>query len=220
MISDLQAAIGRLTFSCNILTRRHPQCMSRNSASGANRQRRKLPREPSDTDRQKNLAVQAAHSDPDIRLDEQKKEQSFAHLERTKAPTRGVGLQGWKIQDGMTDEKSVHDDVWDHFWGDATAATAQTLTTSHFTSNDRQQPASSPIISRTSTTELPKYDPLIPKSISVIPGKSADIVLKQDQGTGRTVNGIISQVLSRGDHPWGIKVRLTDGRVGRVQKVH
>lgn len=43
------------------------------------------------------------------------------------------------------------------------------------------------------------------------------IILKVDQPTGRQVQGIISEVLGRGDHPRGIKVRLVDGRVGRVQ---
>ncbi|KAJ3355663.1 ATPdependent RNA helicase [Entophlyctis luteolus] len=57
------------------------------------------------------------------------------------------------------------------------------------------------------------------------------ITLKQDQGTGRTVTGFVDKgtnyfllgllttlaVLTRGNHPRGIKVRLTDGRVGRVQ---
>ncbi|KAG8165999.1 hypothetical protein KVR01_004551 [Diaporthe batatas] len=51
----------------------------------------------------------------------------------------------------------------------------------------------------------------------VVPGAGVNIVLKADQPTGRTVQGVIAHVLTRGDHPRGIKVRLTDGRVGRVQ---
>jgi uncharacterized repeat protein (TIGR03833 family) len=51
----------------------------------------------------------------------------------------------------------------------------------------------------------------------VVPGASVNIVLKADQPTGRTVQGIIGSVLTRANHPRGIKVRLTDGRVGRVQ---
>ncbi|KAJ3010346.1 ATPdependent RNA helicase [Thoreauomyces humboldtii] len=45
------------------------------------------------------------------------------------------------------------------------------------------------------------------------------ICLKEDQGSDRLVRGKISELLTRGDHPRGIKVRLTDGRVGRVQAV-
>lgn len=51
----------------------------------------------------------------------------------------------------------------------------------------------------------------------VVPGARVNIVLKADQPTGRTVHGVIGDVLTRGNHPRGIKVRLTDGRIGRVQ---
>jgi uncharacterized repeat protein (TIGR03833 family) len=44
-------------------------------------------------------------------------------------------------------------------------------------------------------------------------------VLKQDQPTGHQVCGIVADLLTRGDHPRGVKVRLRDGRVGRVQKI-
>lgn len=57
----------------------------------------------------------------------------------------------------------------------------------------------------------------VPTITQVIPGAYVNIVLKQDQPTGRTVQGIIQNVLTRGNHPRGIKVRLSDGRVGRVQ---
>ncbi|TPX57355.1 hypothetical protein SpCBS45565_g08230 [Spizellomyces sp. 'palustris'] len=43
------------------------------------------------------------------------------------------------------------------------------------------------------------------------------VCLKEDQGTANLVTGIVGKVLTRGDHPRGIKVQLTDGRVGRVQ---
>ncbi|KAJ5640003.1 uncharacterized protein N7484_007865 [Penicillium longicatenatum] len=46
-----------------------------------------------------------------------------------------------------------------------------------------------------------------------------NIVLKADQPTGRTVSGAVSELLTCGDHPRGVKVRLTDGRVGRVQSL-
>jgi len=53
----------------------------------------------------------------------------------------------------------------------------------------------------------------------VKPGLAVSIVLKADQKTGRQVQGTVSQLLTRGNHPRGIKVKLTDGRVGRVQKL-
>lgn len=59
--------------------------------------------------------------------------------------------------------------------------------------------------------------PPVPTIREVVPGAGVNIVLKADQPTGRTVQGIIGDVLTRGNHPRGIKVRLTDGRVGRVQ---
>lgn len=57
----------------------------------------------------------------------------------------------------------------------------------------------------------------MPTIREVVPGAGVNIVLKADQPTGRTVQGTIDHVLTRGNHPRGIKVRLTDGRVGRVQ---
>lgn len=55
---------------------------------------------------------------------------------------------------------------------------------------------------------------------AVRPGVRVAIVRKQDQGTGRTVEGIVAAVLTRSAfHPHGIKVRLVDGQVGRVKAV-
>ena len=52
------------------------------------------------------------------------------------------------------------------------------------------------------------------------PGSEVDIVLKKDQGTGKLTRGIVKDILTRSaSHPRGIKVRLTDGQVGRVKKV-
>ena len=135
-------------------------------------------------------------------------------------PTRVVGGHGRKVEEKEEVPKNrttTQDDVWKHFWDDPTT-TSSTTTTPQGQQSHSSNP--SPIVSQRATLELPKNHPSIPKSSSVVVGKSVDIVLKQDQGTGRTVNGVISQVLSRGDHPWGIKVKLMDGRVGRVQKVH
>ncbi|RAK95271.1 YwbE family protein [Aspergillus ibericus CBS 121593] len=58
-----------------------------------------------------------------------------------------------------------------------------------------------------------------PTTTEVIPGACVNIVLKKDQPTGRTVTGTVADVLTRGNHPRGIKVRLRDGRVGRVQSL-
>jgi len=46
------------------------------------------------------------------------------------------------------------------------------------------------------------------------------IVLKQDQGTGKTTEGIVKDILTKSStHPHGIKVRLVSGEVGRVKDV-
>ncbi len=56
---------------------------------------------------------------------------------------------------------------------------------------------------------------------AVRPGLRVAIVQKQDQRTGQTVEGVVAAVLTRSaSHPHGIKVRLVDGRVGRVKAVH
>lgn len=64
-----------------------------------------------------------------------------------------------------------------------------------------------------------RHHPPVPKTTAVIPGAAVNIVLKADQPTGRTVSGVVRDVLTRGDHPRGIKVRLSDGRIGRVQSM-
>jgi uncharacterized repeat protein (TIGR03833 family) len=59
----------------------------------------------------------------------------------------------------------------------------------------------------------------VPKTTQVIPGAPVSIVLKADQRSGKEVQGVVRDVLTRGDHHRGIKVRLTDGRIGRVQRM-
>lgn len=55
---------------------------------------------------------------------------------------------------------------------------------------------------------------------NIKPGLEVDIVLKQDQRTGKTTRGIVKDLLTNSpQHPHGIKVRLEDGRVGRVQYI-
>jgi uncharacterized repeat protein (TIGR03833 family) len=55
----------------------------------------------------------------------------------------------------------------------------------------------------------------------ILPGITVDIVLKADQRTGKLTRGIVKDILTKSvTHPHGIKVRLTDGQIGRVQKIH
>jgi len=51
-------------------------------------------------------------------------------------------------------------------------------------------------------------------------GLEVEIVLKADQRTGALTRGIVAEILTSSSfHPRGIKVRLKDGRVGRVQSI-
>jgi len=55
---------------------------------------------------------------------------------------------------------------------------------------------------------------------AVRPGCSVKIVLKADQRTGRLTEGIVKELLTNSSfHPHGVKVRLTDGQVGRVKEI-
>ena len=52
------------------------------------------------------------------------------------------------------------------------------------------------------------------------PGKKVCIVQKQDQRTGKITEGTVADILTKSSsHPHGIKVRLTTGEVGRVEKL-
>jgi len=52
-------------------------------------------------------------------------------------------------------------------------------------------------------------------------GSEVEIVLKKDQRTGKITRGIVAEILtSSASHHRGIKVRLEDGQVGRVQKIY
>lgn len=51
-------------------------------------------------------------------------------------------------------------------------------------------------------------------------GMKVNIVLKQDQRSGKLTSGIVKNLLTNSpSHPHGIKVRLQDGQVGRVQEI-
>jgi uncharacterized repeat protein (TIGR03833 family) len=59
-----------------------------------------------------------------------------------------------------------------------------------------------------------------PQRCAIQSGSTVDIVTKADQRSGRVVRGIVQEILTNTTfHPHGIKVRLTDGRVGRVQMI-
>lgn len=52
------------------------------------------------------------------------------------------------------------------------------------------------------------------------PGLQVEIVLKQDQATGKLTPGTVKDILTNSPrHPHGIKVRLADGQVGRVKNI-
>ena len=52
------------------------------------------------------------------------------------------------------------------------------------------------------------------------PGLEVDIVLKQDQRSGKTTRGVVKDILTNSSfHPHGIKVRLESGAIGRVKEI-
>lgn len=61
---------------------------------------------------------------------------------------------------------------------------------------------------------------MIPPRSSIKPGIKVAIILKADQRSGRLTEGIVAKLLTNSPtHPHGIKVMLTNGNVGRVQKI-
>ncbi len=51
-------------------------------------------------------------------------------------------------------------------------------------------------------------------------GISVKIVLKQDQRSGKLTEGTVKDILTNSPtHPHGIKVRLSNGLVGRVKEI-
>jgi len=58
------------------------------------------------------------------------------------------------------------------------------------------------------------------KRFDVKQGLKVNIVLKQDQRSGKLTSGIVKDILtSSATHPHGIKVRLSSGDVGRVKEI-
>jgi uncharacterized repeat protein (TIGR03833 family) len=57
--------------------------------------------------------------------------------------------------------------------------------------------------------------------VDVVPGALVKIVLKADQRSGKLTEGTVKDILTKSSfHPHGIKVRLTDGQVGRVKEIN
>ena len=55
---------------------------------------------------------------------------------------------------------------------------------------------------------------------NIRPGQRVLIILKQDQRTGKTTEGVVKDFLTKAPfHSRGIKVRLTGGEVGRVKEL-
>ena len=55
---------------------------------------------------------------------------------------------------------------------------------------------------------------------NIKPGLLVSIILKADQRTGKRTEGVVKDILTKSAfHPHGIKVRLVDGRVGRVAEI-
>lgn len=51
-------------------------------------------------------------------------------------------------------------------------------------------------------------------------GSKVEVVLKADQRTGKLTRGTVAEILTNSSfHPRGIKVRLKDGQIGRVQNI-
>ena len=54
----------------------------------------------------------------------------------------------------------------------------------------------------------------------IYPGLTVEVVLKKDQASGKRTRGVVKDILTKSAfHPRGIKVRLQDGQIGRVQDI-
>jgi len=58
------------------------------------------------------------------------------------------------------------------------------------------------------------------KRVDIKSGTQVLIVLKKDQRSGKLTEGIVKDVLTKSpNHPYGIKVRLRSGKIGRVKEI-
>jgi len=56
--------------------------------------------------------------------------------------------------------------------------------------------------------------------LKIKPGQQVLIVLKKDQRSGKLTKGIVKDILTKTPtHPYGIKVRLESGEIGRVKEI-
>ncbi len=55
---------------------------------------------------------------------------------------------------------------------------------------------------------------------NIHPGLVVDVILKKDQTTGKLIRGVVREILTNSSvHPRGIRVRLSNGQVGRVRTI-
>ena len=55
---------------------------------------------------------------------------------------------------------------------------------------------------------------------NIKPGLSVSIVEKHNQRSGQRTKGVVKDILTNSaQHPHGIKVRLTSGKIGRVVEI-
>lgn len=60
----------------------------------------------------------------------------------------------------------------------------------------------------------------LPKRSQIQPGMRVQIIEKHNQTSGILTEGTVDRLLTNSPtHPHGIKVKLVDGRVGRVQAI-
>ena len=60
----------------------------------------------------------------------------------------------------------------------------------------------------------------LPTRNDIKKGLMVEVETKKDQGTGRLTVGTVKEILTASKyHPYGIKVRLQSGQVGRVKKI-
>jgi len=60
----------------------------------------------------------------------------------------------------------------------------------------------------------------VPTRNEIQVGKIVQIIQKQDQRTGNLTEGTVKRILTSSNvHPHGIKVKLDNGKIGRVQNI-
>ena len=67
----------------------------------------------------------------------------------------------------------------------------------------------------------PGIDPDPRRRADIQIGSDVDVIRKEDQASGSTTRGVVREFLTNSaTHPQGLKVRLVDGTIGRVARVH